>query len=45
MCRYPWRPEKGDRSLRAVVAGGCEPLTWVLGTELESSEKAATVLN
>ena len=29
-----WRPEEGVKSPGAEVTGGCEPLTWVLGTEL-----------
>ena len=37
--------EENIRFLGAVVTGDCELPAWVLGTELWSPERAASVLN
>jgi hypothetical protein len=45
MCvRYVQNPEKGIRS-GAKAIGSCEPSTCVLGTDLESAARAASILN
>lgn len=43
-CRCLQSPEEGARYPEVGVTDNCEPMTWVLGIELESSGRAANRL-
>lgn len=44
-CQSPQSPEDGARSSGTKFTGGYELLMWMLGTESQSSARAARALN